>query len=35
MSNKLIAALDCLAKVGAICTILAEAGKEAVVLYKG
>lgn len=35
MSNKLIAALDCLAKVGAICTILAEAGKKAVVLYKG
>lgn len=34
MSDKLIAALDCLAKVGAICTVLAEAGKRTIVLYK-
>ena len=35
MSDKLITVLDYLAKVGAICTVLAEAGKKAVVLYKG
>lgn len=34
MSDKLITALDFLAKVGAICTIFAEAGKRAIVLCK-
>ncbi len=34
MSDKLITALDYLAKAGAICTILAEAGKRVVALYR-
>lgn len=34
MSDKLITVLDHLAKVGAICTVLAEAGKRAIVLYR-
>ena len=35
MSNRLITALDYLAKVGAICTVLAEAGKQAIALFRG
>lgn len=35
MSDKLITVLNGLAKVGAICTTLAEAGMKAIVLYKG
>lgn len=35
MSAKLMTALDYLAKVGAICTIIAEAGRKVLSLYEG
>lgn len=35
MSSKLITALDYLAKIGAICTVFAEAGKKAIALFEG